>query len=183
MLVAGSTLLPVVAPLLIGVGAHDVTLWNEPDARCFPLPRAARDADVVIDRRPDGPDIDRLDADRPSGSVLTAPGAGGSPAVAAGVLGALRHSRGPREVTVGLLAVAVHAAAVAAPPRRPLLGVLRANVSGTIGSDLDSIAVWSVAAAVQAAVTAGLGRDDRGGGWGAFGRVLHARDHGHEGRA
>ena len=48
-LVVGAISMPVLAPLLVCTGFPDITLWNSVASPWFPLARAARDADVVLD--------------------------------------------------------------------------------------------------------------------------------------
>lgn len=136
ILVAGADQMPILSPLLLASGFADIMLWNIPDGTWFPLRRAARDADVVIDlQRGDPPPAaaapsedpgpSELDLDRPAGSVITRRGLDARALVAPGLLRALTGH--PPEALppgpdrgLGLYRVCAQAVARAAPSRRLL---------------------------------------------------------------
>lgn len=120
VLVAGAADMPGLAPLLMGCGIFDITLWNRADERWFPLRRAARDADAVIGLL-DRPALAALGADRPDGSVVAHPGPAGRAPVAPGVLRALTcYPAGLVELGVDLYRDCALAIADATPdPRAP----------------------------------------------------------------
>ena len=136
ILVAGAEQMPILSPLLLASGFHDIMLWNNADGTWFPLRRAARDADVVIDLQRGDPPLAatapskdpgpiELDLDRPEGSVITRRGCVARTLVAPGLLRALTEHPpealplGPHR-GLGLYRVCAQAAARATPPRRLL---------------------------------------------------------------
>ncbi|MBB5957468.1 malate dehydrogenase (oxaloacetate-decarboxylating) [Saccharothrix tamanrassetensis] len=82
VVVAGASSCPAVGPLLLAAGIRDITLWNEADARAFPLSRIASRAHAVIDP------LDGLPARLPAPPVTI--GDAGRPDPAAGLVGAQR---------------------------------------------------------------------------------------------
>lgn len=127
VLVAGASRMPVLTPVLIGCGIHEVDMWNESDERWLPLRHAVRDADVVLDLLR-GRELSRLAPDRPDGSVLSAGGAHGPAVAAPGMLRALaEYPPGTIEVGVEQYCECARAIAVAVaarprpwrPPRDP----------------------------------------------------------------
>lgn len=136
ILVAGADEMPILSPLLLASGFADIMLWNSSDGTRFPLRRAARDADVVIDLQRGAPSAAaaapsqdpgpiELDLDRPAGSVITRRGLDARTLVAPGLLRALTEHpsdalpAGPYR-GLGLYRVCAQAAARAAPSRRLL---------------------------------------------------------------
>jgi len=157
ILVAGSDQMPILSPLLLASGFPDISLWNNADGTWFPLRRAARDADVVIDlQRGDStlaaaaPTDDResieLDLDRPEGSVITRRGLDPRTLVAPGLLRALTEHP-PKALPVGpyrqlaLYVTCLRAVARTTPARHRLHGqpldcALAAAVAAAIASAL-----------------------------------------------
>jgi hypothetical protein len=127
VLVAGASHMPVLTPILVGCGIHEVDMWNQSDERRLPLHRAVRDADVVLDPLR-SPELARLAPDRPDGSILAA-GVTHGPAVAApGMLRALaEYPAGTVDVGIEQYCECARAIAVAVatrprpwrPPRDP----------------------------------------------------------------
>lgn len=157
ILVAGTDEMPVLSPLLLASGFPDISLWNSSDGIWFPLRRAARDADVVIDllrgdpppavtAPSEDPGPIELDLDRPEGSVITRRGLDARTLVAPGLLRALNEH--PPEALppgpyrgLGLYRVCVQALVRAAPPRRllhdqPLDGALSAAIADAVAVSL-----------------------------------------------
>jgi hypothetical protein len=131
VLIADAIRMPILSPLLLATGLPDITLWNNADATWFPLHRAARDADVVIDLQRDnhldhrqhgGPGPIGLSLDRPEGSVITHHGLDGRALTAPGLLRAVtdHHSAGTLPLSIGIYRVCAQAVAHATPPRRLL---------------------------------------------------------------
>lgn len=135
ILIAGAIRMPILSPLLLATGIPDITLWNSADGTWFPLHRAARDADVVIDLQRSYPQTTadpttdscpvQLDLDRPEGSVITRRGLDARALTAPGLLRALTdHPAGALPLGshsgLGLYRVCVQAVAHATPPRRQL---------------------------------------------------------------
>lgn len=122
VLVIGAARMPVLSVVLIGCGLYEVSMWNKSDEQWFPLRRAVRDADVVLDLLRD-PELARLAPDRPAGSILGVGVAHGLSVVAAGMLRALADYP-PGTVSIGIeqYCDCAQAAAVATRPRpwRPL---------------------------------------------------------------
>lgn len=116
VLVADAAQSPSLVSLLVLCGLFDVGMWNEADAEAFPLPKAARDADVVVDlRRPRHRQID-LAPDRPAGSVIKAVSLDARALVAPGLLRAVSAFRpGEAPISLGMLRLSALAIAAAAP--------------------------------------------------------------------
>jgi malate dehydrogenase (oxaloacetate-decarboxylating) len=107
---------PTLAPLLMICGVFDLSVWNEIDAKRFPLSAAVRDTDVVVDLRPtrDGPDD--LAPDRPTGSVIRATGLDARALVAPGLLRTVSaFPPGEAPVSLSMLRLTALAIARAAP--------------------------------------------------------------------
>lgn len=136
ILVAGVIAMPILTPLLIAAGFPDITMWNSVDAPRFPLRRAARDADVVLDvlTDPDPDTTPHADAaglvmDRPEGSVINLSGLDGRLLVAPGLVRALvDHPAGTFELGLGLYQICAAAVAAATPPRYRLPDLLHDRV-------------------------------------------------------
>ncbi|MBN9101355.1 MAG: hypothetical protein J0I49_25070 [Pseudonocardia sp.] len=145
ILIADATRMPILSALLLATGFPDITLWNTPDAAWFPLHRAARDADVVIDLQhaPDSnptgsnpmgaPALGEqgelsavgFELDRPEGSVIT-PRAldDGRMLIAPGLLRALaEYPATAPPLGLGIYEAVARAVAHATPARRRLHGV------------------------------------------------------------
>lgn len=127
VLVVGASGMPVLTPLLIGCGIQEVNMWNRSDERWFPLRRAVRDADVVLDLLR-SPEMGGLAPDRPDGSILAAGVANGLVVAAPGMLRALaEYPPGTADVGIEQYCECAHAIAVAVatrsrpwrPPRDP----------------------------------------------------------------
>jgi hypothetical protein len=102
VLIVGAARMPVLAPLLLACDVFDVSMWNRADERWFPLRRAVRDADVVIDLVGSTGD-EGLAQDRPEGSVILHTGWNGQATATPGILRALTHyPPGAVELDVGL---------------------------------------------------------------------------------
>ncbi|OLT18858.1 hypothetical protein BJF78_11755 [Pseudonocardia sp. CNS-139] len=100
VLVVGAARMPVLTPVLMGCGMHEVSMWNQTDQQWFPLHRAVRDADVVLDLlRSD--ELGRLAPDRPDGSILGVGLAHGPSVAAPGMLRALAEQP-PGTMGVGI---------------------------------------------------------------------------------
>ena len=142
VLIAGADGMPILAPMLMGSGIHEVSLWNPTDEYWFPLHRAARDADVVIDLRRDTR-LDVLAEDRPEGSVLAVAGSdGAASAVAPGMLRALaQYPPGVIELGVEQYCGCACAVAAATPPaRRP--GVCGPRLADAVAAAVHQSACW-----------------------------------------
>lgn len=124
VLVIGAARMPVLAAVLMGCGIYEVSMWNEGDERWFPLRRAVRDADVVLDLLRD-PELGRLAPDRPDCSILGTGLAHGPSVAAPGMLRALADYP-PGTFSIGIEQYCDCAQAVAASvasrtrPWRPL---------------------------------------------------------------
>jgi hypothetical protein len=126
VLIAGAARMPTLAALLMACEIFDVSLWNLRDERWFPLPRAVRDADVVIDLL-GGTNLAGLVQDRPEGSVILHEGLSGRALAAPGILRALTcYPPGAVGLDVGLYRDCALAVAAVTPRRiqspTPLLG-------------------------------------------------------------
>jgi hypothetical protein len=131
VLIADAIRMPILAPLLLATGIFDITLWNDADGLWFPLRRAARDADAVIDLRHDHrlrashaemAGFTELGLDRPEGSVITARGLDVRTLIVPGLLRALMAPAGdapapPPELGINTYRICVHALARARPWR------------------------------------------------------------------
>jgi malate dehydrogenase (oxaloacetate-decarboxylating) len=125
VLVAGAAEMPVLTPLLMACGIFDVSLWNQSDDQWFPLRRAVRDADVVIDLL-HGTALTTLGPDRPEGSVIPHLGLDGRVLAASGILRAMTcYPPGLVELGVDLYADCALAIAAAAPARTRWSTLLR----------------------------------------------------------
>jgi|tagenome__1003787_1003787.scaffolds.fasta_scaffold20952181_3 hypothetical protein len=125
VLVAGASKMPGLAMLLMACGVFDVSLWNRTDERWFPLNRAARDADVVLDLLHD-PTSTALGYDRPDGSVIPSFELDGQTLAAPGILRAItRYPPGLVELDVALYRDCALALATALPDRRQWSTLLR----------------------------------------------------------
>jgi malate dehydrogenase (oxaloacetate-decarboxylating) len=118
ILVADASSMPNLTPLLIVTGFPDITMWNSADAPRFPLSRAARDADAVLDPLPHATDAAGLAIDRPEGSVISCNGLDDRFLAAPGLLRALvEHPPGTFALDVGLYQICASAVAAATPRR------------------------------------------------------------------
>jgi hypothetical protein len=112
IVIAAAVRMPILSPLLIAVGFSDITLWNTADGAWYPLRRAARDADVVIDlSRNDHDDAEEpaatneLYLDRPEGSVITRRGLDSRALATPGLLRALAAQPDPPPLDLRVYAV------------------------------------------------------------------------------
>lgn len=127
ILIAAAVQMPILSALLAGVGFPDITLWNTVDGVWFPLRRAARDADVVIDLSREahdgtadpaaGGEATELDLDRPEGSVITRRGLDSRTLAAPGLLRALAEQPGSPPLGLRIYAACAATLAHTAPPR------------------------------------------------------------------
>ena len=140
ILIAAAIRMPILSALLLATGFPDITLWNISDAAWFPLHRAARDADVVIDLQhdpagdptdsnptgaPAGGDLRAVgfELDRPEGSVITPLALDGRTLVAPGLLRALaQYPATAPPLGLGIYGAVARAVAHATPTRRHLHG-------------------------------------------------------------
>jgi len=125
VLVAGASEMPVLATLLMACGIFEVSLWNQTDERWFPLHRAARDADVVLDLLHDTT-ATVLVHDRPDGSVIPRTELDGRTLAAPGILRAVtRYPPGLVELDITLHRDCALALATALPDRHQWPTLLR----------------------------------------------------------
>lgn len=152
IVVAAAIRMPILSALLVAAGFPDITLWNAPDAVWFPLHRAARDADVVIDLQRD-PGVHRsgeapaggerrgveFELDRPEGSVITPSALDGRTLIAPGLLRALAEYPAPAPpLGLGIYGACARAVAQATPARGHLRGAPDGDpVSGTTAATRD----------------------------------------------
>lgn len=126
ILVADASSMPILTPLLIVTGFPDITMWNSADAPRFPLSRATRDADVVLDPLPCATDATGLAIDRPEGSVISCNGLDDRFLAAPGLLRALvEHPPGTFDLDVGLYQICAETVAAATPRRHRPTDLLR----------------------------------------------------------
>lgn len=142
VLIAGADGMPILAPMLMGSGIHEVSLWNPTDEYWFPLHRAARDADVVIDLRRDTR-LDALAEDRPEGSVLAVAGSDAATAVAPGMLRALaQYPPGVIELGVEQYCGCAYAMAAATPATARRQGVCGPRLADAVAAAVHQSACW-----------------------------------------
>jgi malate dehydrogenase (oxaloacetate-decarboxylating) len=145
ILVADASGMPILTPLLIVTGFPDITMWNSADAPRFPLWRAARDADVVLDPLPCATDAAGLAIDRPEGSVISCSGLDDRFLAAPGLLRALvEHPPGTFDLGVGLYQICASTVAAATPRRYRPTDLLQ------VGGIADAIAAALYRAAARA---------------------------------
>ncbi|MFC4946233.1 hypothetical protein [Pseudonocardia sp. GCM10023141] len=164
ILIAEALRMPILSPMLVASGFPDISLWNAPDAAWFPLHRAARDADVVIDLFREDPPGDpagatraettEFDLDRPEGSVITLHGLEPRTLIAPGLLRAVaEHPAGAVPLGLGIYQMCAEAVARAMPPRR------RPD-DPSIGGPIPTVAAQSIAAAVAHSIHVALTAED-----------------------
>ncbi|MFC4943783.1 hypothetical protein [Pseudonocardia sp. GCM10023141] len=170
ILVADALRLPILSPLLLACGFPDISMWNAPDTAWFPLPRAARDADVVIDlSRQDPPPgtpaatigagATELDLDRPEGSVITRRGLDPGALIAPGLLRAItEHPAGALPFGLGVYQMCAEAVARAMLARPRSDDLFRAG-------PIPSAAAQSIATAVALSIHVALTTQDQDNGW------------------
>lgn len=169
ILIAAAIRMPILSPLLLAAGFPDITLWNIPDGAWFPLHRAARDADVVIDfSREDtlgdpagtvGGGTVELDLDRPEGSVITRHRLDSRTLVAPGLLRAVaEHPAGALPFGLDVYQACADVVARALPPRP------RARDPFPAGP-IPAAAAQTVADAIAHAFHAALTRPETQGEW------------------
>lgn len=125
VLIAGAREMPALATLLMACGIFEVSLWNQTDERWFPLHRAARDADVVLDLLQDTA-ATALVHDRPDGSVIPRMELDGRTLAAPGILRAMtRYPPGLVDLDITVHRDCALALAAALPDRHQWPTVLR----------------------------------------------------------